>query len=309
MLATKPWLETLTLDKLRRLATEIGAPCSGTKVARINGIRRAVSSTQIKDKSGTKPEGLSLLSIDMGIRNLAFSHITAPVRRTTNPLEYLQFEMPTVQAWRRIAVSQPLLSAGQQTSGAGNSSPFSKKSSLSGSDTVDEVSKESFEPNDYAVHAYNLVKYMLQTYQPNQIVIERQRFRSGGGSAVQEWTLRVGVFEGMLYSVLRTLMEERKMKLVVEPMLPTRVNRYWLEGRDALPSFEEKKLTGRKAKKAKVELVASLLKEAKSSIGIAQSLEPFVAEFVLSCNKAATGKRTAVDGTSKLDDLADSLLQ
>jgi hypothetical protein len=104
-------------------------------------------------------------------------------------------------------------------------------------------------------------------------------------------------------------MEERKMKLVVEPMLPTRVNRYWLEGRDALPSFEEKKLTGRKAKKAKVELVASLLKEAKSSIGIAQSLEPFVAEFVLSCNKAATGKRTAVDGTSKLDDLADSLLQ
>ena len=305
MPAAKSWLETLTLDKLSRLATQIGTPCSGTKPMRLDGIRRALLGTKDNKNDGNNLEELSLLSIDMGIRNLAFAHVTTTVNRTRGPHTPLQYGKPQLQAWRRIAVSESLRDLGQIPGTKDNTSA----SPTSAEDQPAAAFKESFEPVDYARHAYSLIKYLLQTYQPNQIIIERQRFRSGGGSAVQEWTIRVGVFEGMLYSVLRTLMEEGKMNLRVDPMLPNRVNRFWLEDGTARLPTAKTKLTGREVKKAKIELVASLLQDSNASIHIAQELEPSVAEFVSSCKKASLGKRTASASNSKLDDLADSLLQ
>jgi cruciform cutting endonuclease 1 len=292
MPAGKLWLETLTIAKLHRLAIAIGAPCSGTKSARVDGIRRAVTNVASNDGSGSS--NLSLLSIDMGIRNLAFAHITAPLQ-VTNSARYFQYGTPTLQAWRRLAVSE--------SPDVARAVPVSVHL-----DSAREASatKESFEPVDYATHAYNLINYMLQTYRPDHVLIERQRFRSGGGSAVQEWTIRVGVFEGMLYAALRTLIEERKMHLTVEPMQPSRVNRYWLE--DRMPP-STRKLAGREVKRAKIELVGDMLREANRNICVGKGMQPFVADFVCGCNKVSKRKPTANAGITKLDDLADSLLQ
>ncbi|KIW98371.1 uncharacterized protein Z519_00031 [Cladophialophora bantiana CBS 173.52] len=295
----KPWLEELTLNKLHRLATALGTSCSGTKLARIEAIHRAISNTVGEGDNRSNLSNLSLLSIDMGIRNLAFAHLTAPVEEVVRPLKHVRYSRPTLQAWRRIAVAEFLNST--------------RSSALERSkDTAVELAgatKESFEPIDYARHAYNLVKYMLQTYQPNYILIERQRFRSGGQSSVQEWTLRVGVFEGMLYAGLRTLVEEYQLQLGVEPMLPPRVNRYWLEGRQGLLASKNKRLVGRDVKKAKIDLVGNILGGQSSTICIGEDIQPEAADFVSRWNKVSKGERAAATNMSKLDDLADSLLQ
>ncbi|KIW75373.1 hypothetical protein Z517_10114 [Fonsecaea pedrosoi CBS 271.37] len=295
-------MKKLDEGSLHRLATALGTPCSGTKLARIEAISCAASDSVRDGNSRGSVSHLSLLSIDMGIRNLAFAHLTAPVEEeVTQPLRYTQYRKPTLQAWRRIAVAESLNS----TSGHPDSAPETSSTVTE----VAEVAKESFEPIDYARHAYNLVKYMLRTYKPNHILIERQRFRSGGQSAVQEWTLRVGVFEGMLYSVLRTLAEEHRLQLSMEPMQPPRVNRYWLEGYQGLLGSKEKKLVGRDVKKAKIDLVGNMLRDENSIFRVGKSVQQEAAEFVSRVNKHSKDGRAATTNMSKLDDLADSLLQ
>ncbi|KIX10630.1 uncharacterized protein Z518_01714 [Rhinocladiella mackenziei CBS 650.93] len=301
------WLEELTLDKLHRLAVSIGSPCSGTKAVRIEGIRDAVSRAS---NSGREGGGLSLLSIDMGIKNLAFAHLTAPVMRSADSTRHLQYDKPTLQAWRRMAASELSNDA---------ASPSSSELSYGSGQNGEEAAarnivpngKESFEPLDYAAHAYRLMKYMLQAYKPNQVVIERQRFRSGGQAAVLEWTIRVGVFEGMLYSVLRALTEEGVIQLNAEPVQPTRVNRYWLEGGNVSVSPSKKRLTGREVKKVKIDLVGKMLdrQDMKSNVRISGNLKPFTDEFVSTWKNTAKGKRAASPDIFKLDDLADCLLQ
>ncbi|KAJ9612605.1 hypothetical protein H2200_004202 [Cladophialophora chaetospira] len=305
MPAVKTWLEKLTIAKLHRLAVELGAPCSGTKAARIEGIRHAT--TNIASIHGRESPNLSLLSIDMGIKNLAFAHITAPLRHVPDSPGYPQYEIPTLQDWRRLAVSDAI--------GRPDAIPISVRSHTS-QDALAEVitsktskGKESFDTVDYAKHAYTLINYMLKTYRPNHILIERQRFRSGGGSAVQEWSIRVGVFEGMLYSVLRTLTEERNLQLGVEPMQPPRVNRYWLENDADLSVRAPTRLAGRDVKKAKIGLVGDMLGEPNARIRVAGQLHSFATDFVSNCKKVSKSKRGAPASIPKLDDLADSLLQ
>ncbi|KIV85248.1 hypothetical protein PV11_00970 [Exophiala sideris] len=295
MPAPKPWLETLTLEKLHRVAVRIGSPCSGTKAARVGGIRDAVSSVKSR---GDAP--LSLLSIDMGIRNLAFAHFTAPKATDTSVL----YDCPTLRAWRRVAIAQASAPKGTTRTSLRDSE----------ADETSMATKESFEPTDYARHAYALVRDMLATYHPNHIIIERQRFRSGGRAAVPEWTIRVGVFEGMLYAVLRTLIEQGGLEVEVEPMWPAQVNRYWLEGRDEVV-VSGTKLTGREVKRAKINLVGDMLDsvtgkgEDKGKMCIGEETKPFVKEFVATWKKETRTKKDEVRSVTKLDDLADSLLQ
>jgi cruciform cutting endonuclease 1 len=129
--------------------------------------------------------------------------------------------------------------------------------------------KESFAPDLYASHAYTLITSLIAAYKPTHILIERQRFRSGGGSAVQEWTIRVGVFEGMLYAVLQTLIREanrQAVDIVVQGVEPQRVAKYWIEkDRPASarqPETEKKnnkKISSKEGKKAKIDVVGRWL--------------------------------------------------
>ncbi|KAL2428902.1 hypothetical protein ABEF95_004748 [Exophiala dermatitidis] len=429
------WLNKLTLAKLHRIAVSVGSPCSGTKAARVAGIRHAIensnsvvavattTTTTTKDQetragAGVGAEGtrdLSLLSIDMGIRNLAFAHITAPASAPTETqrdrnLQYDYYGTPTLREWRRVEVASALTSGSLSPSSSllelsesdsesgllGDSGSSSSSNALPASDatasaaagseqpTVPDASattgasaakpkkkskkskspsssllpaaettltkeKESFEPIDYAHHAYHLITSLLQTYKPTHILIERQRFRSGGRAAVPEWTIRVGVFEGMLYAVLRTLVEQGKVDVLVEPVQPAFVNRYWLERTpsdsgmsmsiDKSQNSESESagtggarsgrgLSGRETKRAKIDLVGRILTAEQKDhdherpvVFVNKDLEGVTAQFlsiwqkdkkVKVKRKSATGKGTTTTATasiSKLDDLADSLLQ
>jgi cruciform cutting endonuclease 1 len=89
----------------------------------------------------------------------------------------------------------------------------------------------------YATHAHSIVSALLARYKPTHVLIERQRFRSGGASAVQEWSLRVGVFEGMLWATLHSLRmnqnqvqnqsEQHRVAPRVISIDPARVGRFW----------------------------------------------------------------------------------
>jgi len=297
----QPWLEGLTLNQLKALAVLMGSPCSGTKKIRIAGIREAIAQATPHEKLDT---GLSLLSIDMGIRNLAFTHISAPVVQGSDGA--YQYGKPTIEAWRRLSVSDS-----QKTPTTAKSGKSSIGNEGDESRSPIKAGKESFEPIDFAAHAYNFIDHILTKHKPNRILIERQRFRSSGQAAVQEWTLRVGVFEGMLYAALRSLAEERQLHLSVEPMLPDRVNRSWLKNFTLPEDGKGEKLNNVRMKQAKIRLVCEMLEETgtKSQFAVSKQLQGFTKDFVAIRKKETKTGKSRSNGIGKLDDLSDSLLQ
>lgn len=367
------FLNELKVAQLSQLATALGVTSSGRKAAIIQSIGETLVETEgsdlhnVEDKSlegnrgGSKPvkpmtvagkikgeiqrsSPKSILSIDMGIRTLAYAHLTLP---DLSPLTPLSTVNPTLAAWRTVTISPPPSSKHLITS------PTSALTSKA-SGPILPSQRESFSPRTYAVHAYTLLKSLLTTDTlspgPTHLLIEQQRFRSAGSAAVTDWALRVGVFEGMLHAVAETLKRERGLNLRVETVNPKRVVGYWLPDSDskkgggtseAEPARKDGgKRTAREVKKAKINVVARWLKNVGSRArslpisslqlaGVATDVQPTVDAYLSKSkskakeprlstepkeamaslshkNKAATIKGVQL---SKLDDLADSLLQ
>lgn len=183
---------------------------------------------------------ISILSIDMGIRTLAYAHLTLPTASLSNPTTLAQAQHPTLSAWRTVNIAPR----------PGIRAEFLSQPTASVSLALDN-NRESFSPILYASHAYSLISSLLSPQRahlsssnplpptispplppldppPTHLIIERQRFRTAGSAAVTDWALRVGVFEGMLHAVAETLKRERGLELGVEGVDPKRVVGFWL---------------------------------------------------------------------------------
>lgn len=325
------WLEALTNAQLHRLAVLIGAGCSGTKKARVTNIRNALTRQPSvpqfhRHNKIRRPRDLSLISIDLGIRNLAYANFVAAVTvsRADGGEAILSLARPRLQAWRRLNVS--CLSGSNPATIRPSSSVSVEAGDVQGltssaegrveSDFTEvEDSSESFDVRLYASHAYEFVKTIVATHHPTHIVVERQRFRSGGGAAVQEWTIRVGMFEAMLHAVLETLARESSLEVSIAQVLPARVNRYWMEqglGGSITASPGPNKLTGKEMKNAKVNLVGQMLQNTyqPAQFEITEAVRSVVEEFLRPRDKKKTPARgTPNKPPMKLDDLADCALQ
>jgi cruciform cutting endonuclease 1 len=271
--------------------------------------RRSASTKSRSSKTKAKSADLSqsnpakqwsILSIDMGIQNLAFAHLLVP--RSDSQAVGINAEHPrppVLTAWHRLAISEitnlnlrprdntGIIKTDEPISGSDDDADSSQATLPIG--TVKDLPVKSaksakednlYYPDIYAANAYTLITSLIAAYRPTHVLIERQRFRSGGASAVLEWTLRVGIMEGMLYAVLQTLRQERGgdvADLIVRGIEPKRVVRYWLEGgfgspvlgkeevdekSEDLEKTKEKKPTAREVKKAKVDLVGRWLSAA-----------------------------------------------
>ena len=285
----------LKRSQLQRLATLIGTTLTGPKAELATGIADATESAwrPLAQPSLKLLDEVRVLSIDMGIRNLAFAFLTCKLSVT--PTNSLLIGKPTLANWRRIDLTEK------------NSHSLVDRVTDIKPDKHDApttVSIQSFEPYDMAHQAYNFVKSCLDM-RPTHILIERQRFRSGGHSAVQEWSLRVGMLEAMLHATFRTMQSEGSLPgLTVESVLPMRVNKFWFRDLE-VPS------TGSLAKQAKIELVQQILRK-KDKVTAELTLDPSLIDAVVSFTTKTVKNRTKKLGQSgkvKLDDMSDSLLQ
>ncbi|KAF2013709.1 ribonuclease H-like protein [Aaosphaeria arxii CBS 175.79] len=241
----------VTIATLRTVLTHIGAATSGTKPVLLSRLSKALrgappsfnastcsssssspSSKGTDCKSNARRDGsvkgkseksVRVLSIDMGIRNLAFcvADVEFPGRGTiaSSPstsgssdkgeergLDSVEMH---IQAWRKLDVAREI----GKTTNAGDLMAINGASDDIGMEEEEEERDvaAAYTPSTMARTAYTLLSRTLLPYNPDVILIERQRWRSGGGAAIQQWTVRVNTLEGMLWAILTALREESQV--------------------------------------------------------------------------------------------------
>ncbi|KAI4610904.1 hypothetical protein J4E80_007933 [Alternaria sp. BMP 0032] len=231
-MAPKP--RTVTAKALQTLLVHIGAPSSGTKAVLQERFRRDIGISHLSKnqptwpKSGAANKKLRIMSIDMGIKNLAFceAEVSYPLK------DSLDADMKVLR-WEKTNLTE---APGDEIQGEKKSSRKDKtaKQSPEGADEASDM----YSADALSKTAYSLIKNTILAGSPDIILIEKQRWRSGGGSAVQQWTLRVNTLEGMLWAVLQTIYAQRLEKGASAPTAaklyevfsadPKRVGQYWL---------------------------------------------------------------------------------
>ncbi|KAI9829216.1 MAG: hypothetical protein M1826_005811 [Phylliscum demangeonii] len=219
MTVTRAALHGLKLAQLKQVAVRCGIPSSGTKTvlaARVvDGLAEEEGGGSRCTRVGKKGGGERIVSIDMGIRNLAYCCIEVPAPACSSSSTPRRPPLQ-VRAWTCTSVSAKPATATAATATAATA-------------TAATTTKESFEPATYAQHAYSFLAGVLRQHAPTRVLIERQRYRSMGAAAVQEWTVRVNMFEGMLHAVLQTLAREKRWPGEVQSVLPAKVAAFWIE--------------------------------------------------------------------------------
>jgi cruciform cutting endonuclease 1 len=174
-------------------------------------------------------------------------------------------------------------------------------------------------------------------HKPDIVLIERQRFRSGGGSAIQEWTVRVNTLEAMLWACFETLRanqvtpEGAKFPAVHE-VAPKRVASFWTAALEAhhppadlfAPDFSPPDLkvsnsTAKASSTGKKEKIAVLRSWLDGSGGVSLDFsaetQKIAAAFAQgfkrrkSKSNETVGADPVIERETKLDDLADCVLQ
>ncbi|KAK3684036.1 mitochondrial resolvase Ydc2 [Podospora appendiculata] len=314
-------LNALKAANLQHMLVQCGLNKSGTKLDMYHRLRLAAKHYE------PVPATARVLSIDMGIRNLAFSLLSpaAPSNpqseqagnRKKSKSGSLVKEplLATIHKWRRLSLSPVEANA------------------------VEGDTKEDFSPGAMAQMAVTLVQDVLLPLRPTHVLIERQRFRTAGGSSILEWTVRVNTLEAMIYAIFTTLRSLKLWDGKLIPITPMRVGSYLVEGsvEEAAPVVEAKMVPKvMKLKQQKVSLLASWIEaETKLEFPLETQAKEMAHDFLGNWNKAVSRKNERLEkvkatakpeageprkGTKganeatyaairKLDDLSDSLLQ
>ncbi|KAI9852772.1 MAG: hypothetical protein M1824_001729 [Vezdaea acicularis] len=279
MASTLRSLQTLKLAQLKHIAIKCGVNSSGTKSALAARLIDEVSPIvpNVAANSTVKNGPSRILSIDMGIRNLAYCMLEIPSPTPKRPSK------TAISAWQRVSVApKPIVSA----TGA--------------------PAKESFEPSQYSKLAYEFLVQDVLRRSPTHVLIERQRYRSSSSSAIQEWTVRVNMFEGMLYAVLHTLKAEQRWSGTVQSVLPAKVSSFWIEDQERARGKGAKA----KNKKLKVDVVGRWMESGDvvnlQTVEAKEMGDAFLRKWQ---GKGRRKKGEEPGDTTKLDDLADCMLQ
>ena len=285
---------SLKLSQLKQLAFKCGLKTTGTKTILHSRLHHEITTATLRPAKSGK-----ILSIDMGIRNLAYCVLKTP------SLQAQESQKPTLDAWYRLAVSQ---------------AP-SPKTATDGSKDI-EVEKEAFDPATLSRAAYSLLRERLLIHKPAYILIERQRFRSNGSAHILEWTVRVNMLESILYAILHTLRAEGIWEGTVMAIAPGKVGPFWV-GEAVETAVKEKKEKVRKSKAAKIQnkgakidLVGNWLHGGDILQLGNKDVERIAKAYSEKWDWVSTGKRRekvelepGEEKMGKLDDLADCLLQ
>jgi cruciform cutting endonuclease 1 len=332
----------VTVHTLRKLLLSIGSATSGKKELLLHRLPQDVQKSRLPRSSGNGKT--RILSIDMGIKNLAFCVIDIPgslseknpgtSKTKTTPKIPVQ-----VQAWRRLNVVDEVAASSLSTD-------------LVPSEKAEEA-EDPYTPSALSKIAFSILSKTLLPYKPDIILIERQRWRSASSPSIQQWTIRVNTLEGMFWAMLeairalsRPLHNETQAEGLgyrVHGVDPKRVGQFWLQygeedmdekgsvGKDDIGAGPEgeieevvgvKKISRTKAeKKAKIQLLRSWL-GAPISTGRSTASPAMTFTFseeadktkqaLCAPEKKRTGKRTVkteMTESTKVDDVTDCFLQ
>lgn len=308
---TNKTVTPLKVWQLKYCAFLTGAASTGTKAKLEDSLVNSLSNITIsKDR-------YRILSVDMGIRNLAYCvlDVQLPQSRRQQPKSIPLKPFYRVEEWQRFDV---LAKPGD------GPSPTVRQARK-------EITNEAFTPSALSKIAYKITQKLL-AHRPDVILIERQRFRSGGASAIQEWTVRVNMLESMLWACLETLRHNSSLKSSeapdVQEISPKRVGSFWTaDGSIDLgvpddifcgphDKGDTDVLKGVKTKVEKKDKIAVLKSWLKGDGGVDLDFSPAVKETVgsfgvladLQSGNNVAGPRKRVPA-SKLDDLTDCMLQ
>jgi cruciform cutting endonuclease 1 len=317
-------LNALKSKPLQHIAFLTGVPSTGTKSHITEQLYESIHRPRL-------PSGKSrILSVDMGIRNLAYCVIDVPASLHTDRKSL------RLQSWNRLDLLEKM-KPNLATSQLDNSDQSIESEKGESKAVANAIMKNSFTPSVMSKVALQVAQDFLK-YKPDVVLIERQRFRSGGGSAIQEWTIRVNTLESMLWACFETMKSVQGDKPAgdfptVYEVAPKRVSSFWTSPSEAhlpaadllTPEFSppDLKVTAVKAKAAgagKREKIAVLRSWLEGTGGVSLELSP---ETKVTAAAFATGLRrwktkssqsnTAEEAVlgreTKLDDLADCVLQ
>jgi cruciform cutting endonuclease 1 len=232
-------LEKLKLLQLKQLSRNCGLSISGTKPSLVSALVHAVH-----DKANNKPfeTPTRLLSVDLGLRNIAFC----------------QFKLDSVHG-----------------------APQIEKWELVGLEGLEE-NRSLMQPvfASMALHLVKSA-FLKGNITPDVILIEQQRIRSGGSSSVCEHIAKINILEGMIHAILQTYMEERSLDIRLESVPAKGVMKYWIRDREKLEQMSTGRRY-QLTKKAKVTMAETLLLSPNgSSFTLAPEVNPFDSESSL----------------------------
>lgn len=234
-----PKKAAVTTKSLQALLTRIGSASSGTKSSLLARFQRDVqrpgfSYEQTKrrlERANSGCQKLRIVSIDMGIKNLAFCDAEVSHPATGNDNRFNFDAHMDILRWKKLDLV---------SSAKFNNTGFKPKDAHEAVDVPDtDADTDLFSPSVLSKTAYRLIVQEVLRVDPDVILIEKQRWRSGGGSAVQQWTVRVNTLEAMLWAILETLKQSRQSSdnqdmaageraYQVHAVDPKRVGQYWL---------------------------------------------------------------------------------
>jgi cruciform cutting endonuclease 1 len=226
---------TVTAKALQALLTRIGSASSGTKEVLQARFKRDVAEQHLfghrpdKTQRRSHPEKLRIISIDMGIKNLAFcdvevDHVQGNLMKSR--LDIIRWDkLNLVDATQDSLQHQPATPDAQNV------------------EEGTEDAQEELDPYSLSIlsrTAYTFLRKSILEVSPDIILIERQRWRSASSAAIQQWTVRVNTLEAMLWAILSALKLEQSAaareakgaiasrQYDVYGVDPKRVGQFWL---------------------------------------------------------------------------------
>lgn len=223
----------LKQPQLKVLSVLLGTSATGTKSF------LAESLVATANRIETRPP-FTVLSVDMGVRNLSLCHFEVPEN----------LREAQVTGWSRLDIEKEFR-------------PKTWPESVS-----------SFDPDRLAQITHDLVQERFYTHDtkklPDVILIERQRFRSGSSTAILEWTVRVNMLENMLHAVLYASSRQNNLDSNIMSVNAKRILSYWKEevnmSKIKVPEANDSLRTYKKTKDLKTKIATSVIQSSPSSM-------------------------------------------
>lgn len=199
--------------ELKTLCLACGLPNSGSKETLTSRLEASFL------KSHGRPRGLPtqrrILSVDLGLKNFAYALLvpggpllsTAPDTpvKGISDMDQMPFRQPprvVLEGWRRLNIAPD--------------------------PAVQHAETNQWAPGPMAAVTQKVVQEYLMPLRPTHILLEHQRWRTHGSSSVFEWTMRVNNLEAMIHATLRTMQELGHWSGEVVSMSPDRVSAFWV---------------------------------------------------------------------------------